>query len=48
MGRCARQRVANVSQVVTLDKALLTERAGKLASAKLESILAGIDVVLGR
>ena len=40
--------VANVSQVVTLDKTLLTERAGKLASAKIETILAGIDVVLGR
>jgi len=40
--------VANVSQVVTLDKALLTERAGKLSRAKLESLLAGLDVVLGR
>jgi mRNA interferase MazF len=39
---------ANVSQVVTLDKASLTERAGKLSRAKLESILFGIDIVLGR
>jgi len=40
--------VANASQVVTLDKTVLTERVGKLPRAKLELILAGIDVVLGR
>ncbi len=40
--------VANVSQIVTLDKTLLTERAGKLPRAKLHLVLSGIDVVLGR
>jgi len=40
--------VANVSQIVTLDKTLLTERAGKLPRAKLQLVLSGIDVVLGR
>jgi mRNA interferase MazF len=40
--------VANASQVVTLDKTLLTERAGSLPRAKLELVLAGIDVILGR
>ena len=40
--------VANVSQVVALDKALLTGRTGKLSQARLESVLSGIDVVLGR
>ena len=40
--------VANVSQIVTLDKASLTERVGKLARVKLELVLSGIDVVLGR
>jgi mRNA interferase MazF len=40
--------VANVSQIVTLDKTDLTERAGKVSRAKLELILSGIDVVLGR
>jgi mRNA interferase MazF len=40
--------VANVSQIVTVDKAELTERVGKLARAKLELVLSGIDVVLGR
>ncbi|MCF8052233.1 MAG: type II toxin-antitoxin system PemK/MazF family toxin [Desulfobacterales bacterium] len=40
--------VANVSQLVALDKSLLTERAGKLPRAKTDLVLAGIDVVLGR
>lgn len=40
--------VANVSQIVTIDKALLTERVAKLPKPKLELILAGIDVILGR
>ena len=40
--------VANVSQIVTLDKAELSERVGGLASARLGLILAGVDVVLGR
>ena len=40
--------VANVSQIITLDKRLLTERAGKIPKAKLELVCSGIDVVLGR
>ena len=40
--------VANVSQIVTIDKATLTERVGKLAQAKMRLILSGIDTVLGR
>ena len=40
--------VANTSQVVAVDKSLLTERVGKLPRAKLDLVLAGIDVVLGR
>jgi mRNA interferase MazF len=40
--------VANVSQVVTLDRGLLTELVGKLPRAKVELLLAGIDVALGR
>jgi len=43
-----RQSVANVSHIVTLDRAVLEERAGRLPLRKLELILAGIDVVLGR
>ena len=40
--------VANVSQVVALDKALLAERVGKLSRAKVGLVLAGLDVILGR
>ena len=40
--------VANVSQIVTLDRLELTQRVGKLSRAKLELVLSGIDVVLGR
>jgi mRNA interferase MazF len=40
--------VANVSQIISVDRNLLTERAGKLSRSKLELILSGIDVVLGR
>ncbi len=43
-----RDSVANVSQIVTLDRASLTERVGTLPSAKLDLVLRGIDVVLGR
>lgn len=43
-----RDSVANVSQIVTLDKSILTERLGKLPAAKLDLVLAGIDLVLGR
>ncbi len=44
----SKDSVANVSQIIALDKRLLTERAGKLPPAKLELVLSGIDVVLGR
>jgi len=40
--------VANVSAIVALDRALLTERVGHLSRTKVELLLAGIDVVLGR
>jgi len=40
--------VANASQIITLDRELLTEEVGKLTKRHLELILAGIDIVLGR
>jgi mRNA interferase MazF len=43
-----RDSVANVSQIVTLDRDALTERAGRLGRRHLELVLAGIDLVLGR
>jgi mRNA interferase MazF len=43
-----RSSVANVSQLVTLDRAALTEHVGRLSASSLELVLAGIEVVLGR
>jgi len=40
--------VANPSQIVSLDRQTLAERAGKLSAKKLHLVLTGIDVVLGR
>ncbi len=40
--------VANVSQIVALDKSALADRAGRLSAAKTELVLTGIDVILGR
>jgi mRNA interferase MazF len=40
--------VVNVSQLVTLDRELLVDRAGKLGPRKIQTILQGIDVMLGR
>jgi mRNA interferase MazF len=43
-----RDSVANVSQLVALDRSILIERVGRLSSSKLDLVLAGIDMVLGR
>ncbi len=40
--------VANTTQIVALDRALLEDRTGRISSAKLNLLLAGIDTVLGR
>jgi len=40
--------VANVSQIVTVDRNLVVERVGKLPQAKMDLVFAGIDTVLGR
>ena len=40
--------VANVSQIVTVDRSVLSERVGRLAEEDVALILAGIDLVLGR
>jgi mRNA interferase MazF len=40
--------VANVSQIITLDRELLTEEVKKVSKRQLELILSGIDLVLGR
>jgi mRNA interferase MazF len=43
-----RDSVANVSQVVSVDRGVLTERVGHLSASDLELVLAGVDLVLGR
>jgi len=40
--------VANASQIITIDKQLSSERVGRLTGAKLQLVLSGPDVVLGR
>lgn len=40
--------VANVTQLVTLDRGTLVERCGRLTDAKLRLVLAGVELVLGR
>jgi mRNA interferase MazF len=40
--------VANVSQIVAVDRGVLSERVGHIAEADLALVLAGIDLVLGR
>jgi len=40
--------VANVLQVIALDRALLEERVGRISRAKIDLLLAGLDAVLGR
>jgi mRNA interferase MazF len=40
--------VANVSQIISVDRTYLVTRVGRLPQAKLELLLSGIDVVLGK
>ena len=44
----SKDSVANVSQIVTLDRALLTERVGRVSKKQLQLVFAGVDLVLGR
>lgn len=40
--------VANVSQIIIVDRALLIEQVGKISRTELSLVLSGIDVILGR
>lgn len=44
----SKDSVANVSQLVTLDRALLGERVGRISRKQLELVFAGLDLVMGR
>ena len=43
-----RDSVANLSQLVTIDKVQLTERVGKVPKKQMEGIFSGIDLIMGR
>jgi mRNA-degrading endonuclease toxin of MazEF toxin-antitoxin module len=43
-----RNSVANASQIIAVDRALLTERVARLSSRHVAQVMSGIDVVLGR
>ena len=40
--------VANVSQLLAIDREVLSEHVGRVSSSQLRRVLAGIDIVLGR
>lgn len=43
-----KESVVNVSGIVSVDRALLSSRVGRLGRDDLDRVFAGIDVVLGR
>jgi len=43
----SKDSVVNVSQVITMDKSFLTEKAGKLHKNELQKIEAGLRLILG-
>jgi mRNA interferase MazF len=44
----AKDAVANLLRVVTLDRAALTEHAGRISKKQLDLVLEGLDLVTGR
>ncbi len=44
----AKDSVANPSQIVTINREFLVERAGKLTPKQLAQVMQGLDIVLGR
>jgi len=40
--------VANVSQIITVDRRILRRRVGQLSAGQLAAVLSGIDMVFGR
>jgi mRNA interferase MazF len=46
--RLDRDSVANVSLIVAIDRCFLIERVAKISRQKLDIILSGVDIMLGR
>jgi mRNA interferase MazF len=42
------ESVANVSQILSVDRRSLTDRVGKLPDRKLQLVLLGVGVILGK
>lgn len=40
--------VANLSQIITIDRTLLSERVGRVSRTQIELLFTGLDLVLGR
>jgi mRNA interferase MazF len=45
-GNLSRRSVVNVSQILTVDKALLEEKIGTLSARRVRSILDGVNLIL--
>lgn len=43
-----RESVANISQIITVDRRSLGERIGRVTRRKLEQVLDGIELLIGR
>ena len=44
----SKDSVANVSQIVTLDRSLLEDPVGRTTRKQLDAVLTGVDIVLDR
>jgi mRNA interferase MazF len=44
----SKESVANVSQIITIDREFLARRVGKISRRQLHLVLRGIDTLLGR
>lgn len=44
----SKDSVANVSQILALDRSVLSEQTGRLTRSQIEQILTGIDLILRR
>ncbi len=45
-GNLPRQSVVNISQVITLDKQVLSERIGTLSSRRIQEVISGLQLLL--
>jgi mRNA interferase MazF len=44
----AKESVANVSQIISLDKRVLTEKCGRVPGSYFKQLFHGLDIVFGR